>query len=452
MIAKRMRTWLNTYVQAEHAPLWREAVWLASLTGAMFFLVYGTVNYYTATRMGVPSLYLPGETQLPFVPWMILPYMSIDVLFVLAFFLCRDRHTLRTLAARVSFAILVSCSLFLLVPMKFAFIKPDTNGIFGMLFNTLTLDLPYNQFPSLHVSLALILLPVFRNRASSIAKPLVSIWFALIVVSTVLVYQHHLIDIAGGMLVAALALHFFGTEVDQKQCIVTRQHRRMALRFFLVTILLLELTMLLGGWAYLLLYPALSTLLVAGAYITAHSDFLAKKRQGYAWWTWLLLAPYLLGSHLGWRYFARRDTPWVELIPGLMVGRRPSRVEVTQLQQAGVIAVLDLAPELIAPSNWNGVHYRHLPVLDYSVPSPAQIDIALAFISRHSQYGTVYVHCALGYLRSVSLLAAYLMKQGYSRTEAMRLLKRERPKAVFPSYVQGALARFGLAQAESVVN
>ena len=76
------------------------------------------LNYYTATRMGVPSLYLPWETQLSFVPWMILPYMSIDVLFVLAFFLCRDRQTLRTLAAQLSFAILVSCSLFLLVPQR----------------------------------------------------------------------------------------------------------------------------------------------------------------------------------------------------------------------------------------------------------------------------------------------------------------------------------------------
>jgi membrane-associated phospholipid phosphatase len=62
-------------------------------------------------------------------------------------------------------------------------------------------DNPYNDFPSLHTSLStLVAFHWFRvDRRLGIA---VAIWTALIVASTVLIKQHNVADVAGGLLLA----------------------------------------------------------------------------------------------------------------------------------------------------------------------------------------------------------------------------------------------------------
>ena len=64
-----------------------------------------------------------GNGTIPFVPVMILPYMSIDLFFVAAPFLARTRYaSCRTLALRIAMAILLAAASFLLFhALKFAF-------------------------------------------------------------------------------------------------------------------------------------------------------------------------------------------------------------------------------------------------------------------------------------------------------------------------------------------
>ena len=64
----------------------------------------------------------------------ILPYMSIDLFFVVAPFLCRTDRELSTLAKRISAAIIVAGICFLLFPLRFAFPRPHADGWFGALF------------------------------------------------------------------------------------------------------------------------------------------------------------------------------------------------------------------------------------------------------------------------------------------------------------------------------
>ena len=78
---------------------------------ALFLVLYGWTNWFTAQRANVPRLFFEWERSIPFVPLMIVPYMSIDFLFVAAPFLCRNRRELAAFVKRMIAALLVLASL-----------------------------------------------------------------------------------------------------------------------------------------------------------------------------------------------------------------------------------------------------------------------------------------------------------------------------------------------------
>ena len=129
-------------------PTRTEKLFWALGLGCLFFLIYGGTNYLSAGLEGLPSLYLPWEEKIPFIPWTIVPYMSLDLFFIISFFWIRDRRELYGHAGRIGMALGISCILFMLYPMQFGFVRPETSGLFGWLFNILSVDLPYNQCPS----------------------------------------------------------------------------------------------------------------------------------------------------------------------------------------------------------------------------------------------------------------------------------------------------------------
>src|SRR5260370_3481097 len=126
-------------------PWYIAAVWTIIL-GSFFFLVYGVCNWITSLRPGIGSFYWDWEPSVPFVPSLILPYMSLDLFFAGAIFLCR-RGELKTHAKRVVTAISIAAVCFLLFPLRFSFIRPPTTGFSGFLFDLLNLVHPFNQIP-----------------------------------------------------------------------------------------------------------------------------------------------------------------------------------------------------------------------------------------------------------------------------------------------------------------
>jgi hypothetical protein len=101
----------------------------------LFLVVYGGCNWITSQRSDVGVFYFQWERALPFVPFLILPYMSIDLFFVAAPFLCRTDRELSIFAKRVATAILVAGICFLLFPLRFAFPRPQASGWTGAFFD-----------------------------------------------------------------------------------------------------------------------------------------------------------------------------------------------------------------------------------------------------------------------------------------------------------------------------
>ena len=386
---------------------------------ALFLVVYGFCNRVTEYRSDVGVWVYDWERYIPFVPLMIVPYMSIDLFFAAAPFLCRDRAELRTFARRIVFAVLVAAVFYLSMPLKFSFERPPADGVLGLVVNNFRkMDLPYNQFPSLHIALRTILADLYARRTRGPLRWSLNAWFSLIGVSTVLTHQHHVIDIAGGFALGLLCLYLFNPAPWKLP--VTRTPRVGAYYIGGAALCVAGAALVPPGWSLLPLYPALSLFLAGGAYFGPGPAVFRKDGGRLPFATLVLLWPVVFGQWLSTRYYARRSRRWDEVTPNLWIGRTLTAREAAAALGAGVTAILDLTAELPEARPFaRHPHYRNLPILDLTAPTCAQLDEAVAFIDAHARAGgTVYVHCKAGYSRSAAVAAAYLLRTRRAPTAA----------------------------------
>jgi len=401
------------------------AIWAAGL-GLLFLLVYGGTNTWSGTLHGVPSLYLGWERGIPFLPWSVVPYWSLDLLFVGSFFLAGATGQLRRHGSRLAAAILGAGALFLVFPLRFAWTRPETLGVTGLLFDALSLDQPFNQLPSLHVALALLIWPLYRRRTGGLVRSGTGLWFLMIGLSAVTTWQHHLVDLVGGLMFGLLVGHAIPLDVEPLDRVGPR-HRALAARYGLGA-LALALPSLAGGvWTTLLLWPAVSLALVASAYLTGRRGFLKADGGGLPISTWLLFGPWLFAVALNARLRRGQAGRAAELEPGLWIGPHPSVAglppEVADHPQATLVS---LAPE-ITPARGTGLPTVLVQALDLVSPDPATLHQALEAIAQGLARGPVYLHCALGLGRSAQVAASWLQTRGLEPRAArarVRALRR----------------------------
>ncbi len=181
----------------------RQAFAASAGLSLLFLLVYGGCLWITARRGDVGVFYFEWERAIPFVPLLIIPYLSIDLFFVAAPFLFTRLGELKLYAARVGLAIVLAGICFLLFPLRFAFERPHATGTLGTLFDWFRgLDAPYNLCPSLHAALLVFLFDAYARHLRGLARATVLGWFVLIGISPLLTRQHHVIDIVTGFLLA----------------------------------------------------------------------------------------------------------------------------------------------------------------------------------------------------------------------------------------------------------
>ena len=190
-----------------------KAISVSAGLSILFLIVYGGCNWITSRRSDIGVYYFQWESAIPFVPFMILPYLSIDFFFVAAPFLFRTDRELKVFAWRVATSILIAGLFFLLFPLRFAFPRPRVDGWLGALFDWfLRMDAPYNLFPSLHAALLFLLIIVYARHLRGLARYAVMFWFLLIGLSPLLTHQHHVVDIIGGLVLAAGCCYFIRAE------------------------------------------------------------------------------------------------------------------------------------------------------------------------------------------------------------------------------------------------
>jgi len=171
--------------------------------GLLFVVGYGGANWLAAQRAEPLHLYLRAELAVPFIPAMLWLYLSINLLFLLPLFRLQ-REELRRLGRQMIVTTIMATALFVLMPTALGFPRPAAGGELGAAYQLLyALDLPYNCVPSLHVAYASQIVCALAAPASRALRVALALWLALVMASTILTHQHHLLDVAGGLLLTA---------------------------------------------------------------------------------------------------------------------------------------------------------------------------------------------------------------------------------------------------------
>lgn len=430
---------------------WKQAATWLTFLAPFFYLSYGFANHLAAQRSGVGAVVFDWERGVPFVAWTIVPYWSINLFYGLSLFLCRTRGELHAHGRRLLTAQVVAVSCFLLFPLGFTFARPDSDGIPGMFFAALaSFDKPFNQAPSLHIALLVILWDLYRRLLPRGLHWLLHGWSLLIAISVLTTYQHHFIDIPTGALLGLLCLWLWPLDADSplRGARIAREpeRRRLALFYAIGAAACFALATF-GGIALWLCWPGVALLLVALHYAVLGAGGFQKEADGRishgARW---LLAPYRLGAWINSRLWTAREAPAVRVARRVWLGRMPTAAQARAL---GIARIVDVSAELSSPAD---IPTRCVPMLDLIAPTPAQLTAAAEAIETQLRDdGDVLVCCALGYSRSAAAVAAWLLHTGRAEhvDEAIARLRQQRPQLVLRDAHRMALSQLALYQPAS---
>ena len=441
---------MNRYSPADR-PRWTLPLFWAVALSLLFVVLYGVTNWYTSTRTDVGIVRFAWEEHIPLVPAFIFPYMSIDLFFFFGPFLCTSRRELWTHVRRILAVTIIAPLCFLLFPLQLGIDRPEMAGVAGPVYEILkAFDYPYNMCPSMHVAFTLILRLLYTSHARGWLRWALHVWFALVTMSILLVWQHHVIDLIGGA--ALVLIVVYAIPSAEKHDVLPRRgavcaRRRVAACYGAGAIVCMAIGSLTAPAGFVLFWPGVSLAIVCSAYLGIGPRIYRKTKGKPGLDARILLAPYLAGlwiSRMYYRVRERGQSAGSEIVPGLIVGRNCTRREASVMIDAGLVAVLDLTAEHAETPVFRRLAYHNVQILDLTRPTLEQLSDAVLIAGESMRAGTIYVHCGLGYSRSAVVAAAVLLARGTAANvdEARRMVEAARSNVVFTDEAAELLSQF----------
>lgn len=401
-------------VSDRRAVLRAAALWLAFLA-PFFYLTYGTANWLASLRTDVPNLAFDWEQHIPFIAWTIVPYWSINAFYAISLFVNDTPAEVGRLARRYLTAQVIAVTCFIAFPLQAIFVRPETDGLPGFMFDVLGgFDKPFNQAPSLHIALLVIIWDHWRGRLRGAWLAAWHVWSLLIGLSVLTTWQHHAIDIPTGALLGLFALWLFPAGQASPLAGFRRtghpKARRLAICYAAGTVAFLALTVWQtrsSGAGLLLLWPALALAIVAAGYAGCGANVFQKDGDGRVSLAsrWLLL-PYRLGAWANLLWWTRRLPAATQIADGIFLGRFP-----TSDSLSTYVAVIDMTAELPGMAV-PGLAWHAFPSLDLLSMPVARIREAAVAVEAAHRRGPILICCALGFQRSAVVAACALLRAG----------------------------------------
>ena len=459
----------------------------------VFSVLYSLTNFYadslfhdiglhgfsTTHSLWAKQIYqldIATDSMVPFIPTMIVPYSWSFIVFCASFFIVKTPKQLSLLTRRLILATLFGCLIFYLFPARFTFERPEVAGWtrFGYEFLSLT-DKPYNQLPSLHVAYAILLgTSLWRTSKSILWHMGVLCVCSLIIISTIFTYQHHLLDVAGGLVLAVVVIVI----ANKLQSNLVLKYLTIAIAGFLIfsvvgykvgyTFMINHNSIAIELLGYLVsLYWLISFLAVAWAYQYPNQSrdkrWFKKNSQGRLQRrTWLAFAPLLSGYYMMW-YIGQRceqcrrqdhELNYLDIATYHNTSSKFDRSSYSSLATAKLfefsnqninahsaflnvpkIIVIDCALEANshveslkkAVGTETQIEYLYFPLLDlqsFLVIEPQNfielfksIDSSLESnhwtLQAHNSQIVINFHCIMGFSRSVALHVLFLIYRGH---------------------------------------
>lgn len=433
---------------------------------SLFALLYPLTNFYTAMRpaSSIANVATEFDLAIPFIPSFIVIYNLSGGMLAIGFFLANNLISLYRLTHRLVLATLLGCLCFYALPLRFSFPLPSDLASYHSLginwhlaYQWLhTLDKPYNQLPSLHVAYAVIMPvsvwqpPPKLKRYKIFYRLVVLIVCTGIAISTLLTWQHHLLDVLAGIGLAILVIWaeqwlFVKYGIIRASLIV--KYWVVAITGFLLMQMLPMLMLgenLTPGWQILIAILASYWLLSFGLLATLYAQqnrltqtVFAKKSNGtLAMLAWLLQLPIILIYRLMWRLATgltiTNSVNPIAIIPlqsnqtalSLLAISNPTEADIVCLNQIcqnySQIVWLDLACEMnanfakLSVSDTPDFAYYSLPLLDLQPFDDVTYPYILASIApiieqtANAANTLIICQCAMGWSRSVAMVGCLL--------------------------------------------
>lgn len=384
----------------------------------IFSLIYNGSAYYASNLEVVPSFVFSFERYIPFIPWMIIPYMSSGLFFLSLCFLCRTRSQLMVYLKRVVLLTVASGIFFILIPLQFSYSKPIVNTFpLYYFFDFLkTWDSPFNQAPSLHIGYACLFWSVLKERLSGVVKFIFGFWLILLGISTLTIYQHHFIDVITALILVQIVLIL--TFPSKK--LATYRNQYIACFYYLFSFIVCLLASLCYElnliYCFVAVWVSIMVFMVGLQYQYNRHHFLKDKHGHISILKKIFYFPYQFSYYLIWHFFRKKQEKiLLEILPNMFITARLTNKEIIACQISKKDYVYDLSAEL----EENRIIreqclYYSFPILDIGVASIVDLEnlvskIAVAYEQRCPET-RVIIHCTMGYSRS-TLVGVLLLKK-----------------------------------------
>lgn len=175
--------------------------------GSLFLIGYRATNDYAEAHSVLTAPRFAWEDTIPFLAWTVVPYLSLNIVFPLSFFLCERRRELDVHGLRLLTAQVASFGAFLLWPMRNMHRAPIEHGVASGFFEALlAFDKPYNMMPSLHLAVLVIVWDLLRRKFEAPWCWACHAGALIIAISTLTTWQHHVLDVLAGTILGVLCI------------------------------------------------------------------------------------------------------------------------------------------------------------------------------------------------------------------------------------------------------
>lgn len=405
----------------------------------IFIVLYMSAQFYAVNMNKSDAYILPLDNYIAFLEWMIIPYATSAIFFVLIFYWVKDRCEYLLLIKRMIAVTVLAFIGFILFPIQFSFERPAiSHKVIQPLYDFITTwDSAYNQSPSLHVAYAIIFWTVVRKRFNGPVKYALGLWLILVIISTLFVFQHHAIDIFTAIFLCLFVLYIIPNPSD-----LLYKNVKIGLVYFaLATSLALLSAICFTKWSIILLWICVNLMYIGASYINSNSYFIKDAKGNISCWKKIVFTPYLF-TYKVLRYLNGKYKPIaiVEFLPDFYIGSRLSTKTAKQYFKDKSIIAIDLSTEIKENSYLkNNNKYVFIPLIDIAANENYKIqqavDQIVSIYQTKNKNEVIYMHCAMGYSRSMTLaMHIYCRLKNCDRKEAIQYVRALNKHAIIKSY------------------